>query len=333
MTDEEKKKAAAKKAADKKQQQQKILNPNPTVAEKPSAQLEKRFEKQPIPFDKATTRAQVRANMEVNRGNAAQKKLDRQAFASDLTNSGFDASSASSADKANLYERGSSLGVSRDQLNTFLTNGGLQGEQGGVQDDGGESNYPIQEIGPMGRGVRESDPVERGDILGEPNRGRGGTNTYGSSGVQGARGLSNQREFSNSSSRLAPTEFGTRGSSLARGETNGPGGASGLTSGSERNSLYSPQARANAKANRKQSRAYNLAYRQMLRQGDRVGALGILNEATDKGVSFGGVRQAGAFEQQAQYDLNGQQGVGVGRGTTQVQRDKDEDKKRSRFFD
>ena len=78
MTDEEKKKAAAKKAADKKQQQQKITNPNPSGAEKPSAQLEKRFEKQPIPFKNATSRAQVRANMEVNRGNAAQKKLDRQ---------------------------------------------------------------------------------------------------------------------------------------------------------------------------------------------------------------------------------------------------------------
>jgi len=330
--EEEKKKAAAKKAADIKQQlDNKKATTNPPGAEKPSAQLEKRFEKQPIPFENATSRAQVRANMEVNRGNAAQKKLDRQGFASDLTNSGFDASSASSADKANLYERGSSLGVSRDQLNTFLTDRGSQGGQGGAQDGGGESNYPIQENGLLNRGVRESDPVERGDILGAPNRGRGGgTNTFGSTGLQGARGLSNQRESLNSPSRLAPSQFGTRGDAQVRGETNGPGGASGLTTGSERNSLYSPQARAKANADKKQSRAYNLAYRQMLRQGDRVGALGILNEATDKGVSFGGVRQAGAFEQQAQYDLNGQQGVGVGRGMTQG---RPEDKKRSRFFD
>ena len=330
MTDEEKKKAAAKKAADKKQQlDNKKATINPPVAKKPSANLEKRFDKKPIPFGTATNTDQIRANMETLRGNAEQKKLDRIGFSSDLTNSGFNLSSASTADKDNLYERGSSLGVSRDQLNTFLTNGGSQVQQGGVQDTGGESNYPIQENALQNRGVRESDPVEQGDILGAPNRGRGGTNTFGSTGLQGARGLGGARGL-NDNSQLQSSTFGTRGAAQARGETNGPGGASGLTSGSERNSLYSPQARAKAKADKKQSRAYNLAYRQMLRQGDRVGALGILNEATDKGVSFGGVRQAGAFEQQAQYDLNGQQGVGVGRGMTQG---RPEDKKGSRFFD
>ena len=292
----------------------------------------------------------------------------RKDFANELTDNGFDMSTASNDDKKNAYARGASLGVSRKQLDNFLNpkeadrpgqqstaSGNSKPKGGGTRAGYAARRAQVEQGGATqgGYAVTKSDPVMQGDVLGAPNRGRGGTNTYGSTGLQGARGLSNEDRTDNalhyndpnkrrddaarrdmfnnmspndivplnSPSRQAST-FGTRGVSQVRGETNGPGGASGLTSGSERNMLFSQQARNNAKANRKQSRAYNLAYRQMLRQGDRVGALGILNDATDKGVSFGGVRQAGAFEQQAQDDLY--------RGSA-GRREKDE-KKRSTFF-
>lgn len=279
----------------------------------------------------------------------------RKDFANELTDNGFDMSTASKDDKKNAYARGASLGVSRKQLDNFLNpkEADRPGQQstasGNSKPKGGRTKGGATK---GGYAVTKSDPVEQGDVLGVPNRGRGGTNTYGSSGVQGSGGLSDEQRTmnavhykdpnkrSNDAARrdmmnnMSPNDivplnsptrqaspFGTRGVSQVRGETNGPGGASGLTTGSERNMLFSQQARNNAKANKKQSRAYNLAYRQMLRQGDRVGALDILNDATDKGVSFGGVRQAGAFEQQAQDDLY--RGSAGKRGVS---------KKRSRFF-
>lgn len=361
MTEKEKKAEAKKLAATKKAQQEALAAGSKATADiattqldrapvnnTPSANLEKRFENQSAPFAAPKNRQEIVANLATTQGNNKQRGLDKQSFADDLTNSGFSLSTASEEDKENLYARGASLGVSREKLDNFLSSDRTQ--SGGTQGGATQGGYA----------VTKSDPVMQGDVLGAPNRGRGGTNTYGSSGVQGASGLGGARGLSdedrtmnamhykdpnkrsndaarrdmmnnmspndivplNSPSRLAPSQFGTRGVSQVRGETNGPGGASGLTSGSERNMLFSQQARNNAKANKKQSRAYNLAYRQMLRQGDRVGALGILNDATDKGVSFGGVRQAGAFEQQAQDDLY--------RGSA-GRREKDE-KKRSRFF-
>lgn len=323
MTEKEKNAEAKKLAATKKAQQKALAAGSKASADiattqldrapvnnTPSANLEKRFENQSAPFAAPKNRQEITANLATTQGNNKQRGLDKQSFADDLTNSGFSLSTASEEDKENLYARGASLGVGREKLDNFLSSDRTQ--SGGTQGGATQGGYA----------VTKSDPVMQGDVLGAPNRGRGGTNTYGSTGLQGASGLGGARGLSDDNTQQPSSPFGTRGVSQVRGETNGPGGASGLTTGSERNMLFSQQARNNAKANKKQSRAYNLAYRQMLRQGDRVGALGILNDATDKGVSFGGVRQAGAFEQQAQDDLY--------RGSA-GRREKDE-KKRSRFF-
>jgi len=229
----------------------------------------------------------------------------RKDFANELTDNGFDMSTASKDDKKNAYARGASLGVSRKQLDNFLnpkeadrpgqqsTASGNSKPQGGGTKGGATKG---------GYAVTKSDPVEQGDVLGVPNRGRGGTNTYGSTGVQGSGGLSNQRESLNSPSRLAPSEFGTRGASQVRGETNGAGGASGLTSGSERTQMYTASDRQSAKNYKKKSRAAHLAYRQAIREGDRKGAFQILNEAGDRGITFGGVSQSGAALETAKRD-------------------------------
>ena len=231
----------------------------------------------------------------------------RKDFANELTDNGFDMSTASKDDKKNAYARGASLGVSRKQLDNFLNP--KEADRPGQQTTASGNNSKPQgdvtrgENVEMGSGVvKQSDPVEQGDILGVPNRGRGGTNTYGSTGVQGSGGLSNQRESLNSPSRLAPSQFGTRGASQVRGETNGPGGASGLTSGSERTQMYTASDRQDAKNSKKKSRAAHLAYRQAIREGDRKGAFQILNEAGDRGITFGGVSQSGAALQTAKRD-------------------------------
>ena len=231
----------------------------------------------------------------------------RKDFANELTDNGFDMSTASKDDKKNAYARAASLGVSRKQLDNFLNP--KEADRPGQQSTASGKNSKPQgdvtrgENVEMGSGVvKQSDPVEQGDILGVPNRGRGGTNTYGSTGVQGSRGLSNQRESLNSPSRLAPSQFGTRGASQVRGETNGPGGASGLTSGSERTQMYTASDRQAAKNYKKKSRASHLAYRQKIREGDREGALKILNESGDRGITFGGVSQSGAALETAKRD-------------------------------
>lgn len=89
-----------------------------------------------------------------------------------------------------------------------------------------------------------------------------------------------------------------------RPETSGIGGASGLTSGNERNEMYSPAAQYAANAERKLSRDYNMAYRQAIRQGDRKGALNIRLNATQNGISFGGIKGRFDLEQKAQGQMN-----------------------------
>ena len=215
----------------------------------------------------------------------------RKDFANELTDNGFDMSTASKDDKKNAYARGASLGVSRKQLDNFLNpkeadrpgqqstakpeGGGTRGGSSGVQGSGGLSNNGRKEswYHQMGRDIQKFNNSSPNDIV-----------------------------PLNSPSRLAPSEFGTRGASQVRGETNGAGGASGLTTGSERTQMYTASDRQDAKNSKKKSRAAHLAYRQAIREGDRKGAFQILNEAGDRGITFGGVSQSGAALETAKRD-------------------------------
>lgn len=247
MTEEDKKKAAKKKAASQ------INN--------------RRFEGQQRPYETAETGEQAYQNMNSNRGEQKRLLSGKQDFAADIDARADSGAFAGDEGQASMYERGTSLGLSREQVDKYINKGG----QGTEAPQGAQA------------------PAESQGM-------RVGTDRLGPNRLQGASRGPGLSAFGQNSSLAKGGGF------QATGETNGPGGARGLTSGSEFNQIYSQAERDKAKSMRKQSRAYNLAYRQKIREGDREGALGILNDAGDRGVSFGGIRSAGFFEQQAKTD-------------------------------
>lgn len=236
----------------------------------------KRFTPKQRPYDVARNRGEGRLNYRSNQDNFKKRLDERIAFAKDITNRGstgafsgergqFDPQEHPSPGEADMYQRGESLGLNKGQIDNFIKSGPAN-----VNNDAGDQ--------------AQQDRLQ------------------GAGGLQGARErmAGNDGNPQNGAGGEAPQ----RDIHAPQGEQNGPGGARGLTTGSERNQLFSQGDRDSAKSMRKQSRAYNLAYRQKIRQGDRTGALDILNDANEKGVSFGGVRSANFFENQAQQDRN-----------------------------
>lgn len=257
---------------------------------------DKRYTKVERPHEIANNRQQVMENYRHNQNEFARLRSEKNIFANDISNMKSTGAFSGDDGAESMYARGESLGLGRDKIDAFISKQGSMGEADGT----GEP----QMRDALWRGERKADraPYTEADD---------GRIPMGSA-------------------------WGPNGQARATGESNGPGGARGLTTGNERNELFSQSDRDNAKSMRKQSRAYNLAYRQKIRQGDREAALDILNDANDRGVSFGGVRSAGFFEQQAQRDrMAGYNTRGTklpGRGGLRNKKDFDDDDEKDNKF-